>query len=268
MERLTIGTKGPQVKALQTLLNFWMLPPVNYRTRPALPRLLEDGMFGPVTRDRLRDFQRTRGLIDNGEADFPTQLQLQPWASLHGEFLIRPLRLGGSTAAPASGKKPDDDGWRVAITNSGSTEETIWTSGDTKSKVEGNYKIGAEGTFPSLYILNPWRIAISAEYASPSGGLEAKMKFGLQDWRTKGPASLSPYFALSAETERLRNLSGKGLAGVEIGLQLTKPKTKPEVTVKVDVSAGARLFIIGDKDNQKPRWSVPLEQSFGFEVKF
>ena len=49
MDKLKIGSKGPKVKQLQLTLNAWMLPPYNRLIYPVLPRLRDDGLFGPVT---------------------------------------------------------------------------------------------------------------------------------------------------------------------------------------------------------------------------
>jgi peptidoglycan hydrolase-like protein with peptidoglycan-binding domain len=56
---LAIGSIGPQVRELQGFLN--LLP-------TALPRLAPDAQFGPKTRGRVQEFQRTNNLVPDGIA--------------------------------------------------------------------------------------------------------------------------------------------------------------------------------------------------------
>jgi peptidoglycan hydrolase-like protein with peptidoglycan-binding domain len=56
---LTIGIMGRDVFLLQEKLN--ASPPT------ALPLIDVDGFFGPVTLDRVKEFQRNNRLIDDGE---------------------------------------------------------------------------------------------------------------------------------------------------------------------------------------------------------
>jgi peptidoglycan hydrolase-like protein with peptidoglycan-binding domain len=55
---LTQGSTGPAVRQVQEALN---------KTGPsALPKLKEDGIFGPKTRARVVEFQKSRGLVPDG----------------------------------------------------------------------------------------------------------------------------------------------------------------------------------------------------------
>ncbi|MCL4796776.1 MAG: peptidoglycan-binding protein [Bryobacteraceae bacterium] len=54
---LSIGARGPAVVVLQTALN---------KAMPALPPLVPDGAFGPATRSRVVEFQRSRRLSPDG----------------------------------------------------------------------------------------------------------------------------------------------------------------------------------------------------------
>ena len=56
--RLSIGCFGPQVKELQTRLNYY--PPTK------LPPLNADGNFGPKTMARVQEYQRNTGLLPDG----------------------------------------------------------------------------------------------------------------------------------------------------------------------------------------------------------
>ncbi len=63
---LTIGSSGQKVLQLQEQLNRIAQ---NY---PALPIIVEDGIFGSATADSVRTFQRIFGLPANGIVDYPT----------------------------------------------------------------------------------------------------------------------------------------------------------------------------------------------------
>lgn len=56
---LKVGDTGPQVEALQRVLNAWY---------PSLPALVVDGDFGPATEARVRYFQERAGLDVDGVA--------------------------------------------------------------------------------------------------------------------------------------------------------------------------------------------------------
>jgi len=63
---LTEGASGQKVLQMQEQLNRIAQ---NY---PALPRISEDGIFGPATEEAVREFQSIFGLPANGIVDYPT----------------------------------------------------------------------------------------------------------------------------------------------------------------------------------------------------
>ena len=63
---LTIGSTGDKVRQIQQQLNRIAQ---NY---PAIPRIAEDGIFGPATANAVRTFQRVFGLAPTGIVDYPT----------------------------------------------------------------------------------------------------------------------------------------------------------------------------------------------------
>lgn len=63
---LTIGVSGPKVLQLQRQINRIAQ---NY---PALPKVSEDGIFGPATANSVRIFQRIFNLPQSGIVDYPT----------------------------------------------------------------------------------------------------------------------------------------------------------------------------------------------------
>lgn len=63
---LTVGSSGQKVLQLQEQLNRIAQ---NY---PALPMIVEDGIFGSATANAVRIFQRIFGLPANGIVDYPT----------------------------------------------------------------------------------------------------------------------------------------------------------------------------------------------------
>lgn len=63
---LTIGSSGQKVLQLQEQLNRIAQ---NY---PALPIIVEDGIYGSATADSVRTFQRVFGLPATGIVDYPT----------------------------------------------------------------------------------------------------------------------------------------------------------------------------------------------------
>jgi mannan endo-1,4-beta-mannosidase len=69
-QTLTLGSNAPDVTLLQTTLN--------NRPPTALPPLLVDGNFGPVTLKRVKEFQRNNALPANGLVDSVTWAKLLP----------------------------------------------------------------------------------------------------------------------------------------------------------------------------------------------
>lgn len=63
---LTVGSSGQKVLQMQQQLNRIAQ---NY---PAIPRIAEDGIFGPATANAVRTFQRVFGLAPTGIVDYPT----------------------------------------------------------------------------------------------------------------------------------------------------------------------------------------------------
>lgn len=69
------GSRGPTVADLQRKLNAWAT-----QSSVAVPLLVEDGHYGPVTAARVRAFQQSVGLAADGIAGPQTQQQLQRFA--------------------------------------------------------------------------------------------------------------------------------------------------------------------------------------------
>jgi mannan endo-1,4-beta-mannosidase len=69
-QTLTLGSNAPDVPLLQTTLN--------NRPPTALPLLLVDGNFGPVTLQRVQEFQSNNALLANGLVDSITWGKLLP----------------------------------------------------------------------------------------------------------------------------------------------------------------------------------------------
>ncbi len=65
-EDLTVGSSGQKVMQLQEQLN------AISRNYPAIPRIAEDGLFGPATKAAVATFQSVFGLPANGVVDYPT----------------------------------------------------------------------------------------------------------------------------------------------------------------------------------------------------
>ena len=63
---LTVGSSGQKVLQMQQQLNRIAQ---NY---PAIPRIAEDGIFGPATANAVHTFQRVFGLAPTGIVDYPT----------------------------------------------------------------------------------------------------------------------------------------------------------------------------------------------------
>jgi peptidoglycan hydrolase-like protein with peptidoglycan-binding domain len=66
--RLQIGSQGRDVVEIQTDLNIIGMPFMAYGTDPPsrLPQLKIDGLYGPLTDRRVREFQRDRDLVSDG----------------------------------------------------------------------------------------------------------------------------------------------------------------------------------------------------------
>ncbi len=65
-EDLTVGSSGQKVLQMQEQLN------AIARSYPAIPRIAEDGQFGPATKAAVATFQSIFGLPANGVVDYPT----------------------------------------------------------------------------------------------------------------------------------------------------------------------------------------------------
>lgn len=70
-QMLSIGSSGPEVKKLQSRLNFH--PPTS------LPFLVVDGMFGPKTFARVKEFQGNNALVVDGIVGPKTWAKLPPF---------------------------------------------------------------------------------------------------------------------------------------------------------------------------------------------
>src|ERR1700694_6196781 len=81
MQRLRIRSLGPDVRRVQQTLNGCMLPPINRFASPAMPRLVEDGVFGPKTRAMVCEFQRLNGVRVDGIVGPVTSYLLFPYIS-------------------------------------------------------------------------------------------------------------------------------------------------------------------------------------------
>ena len=83
------GATGPAVVELQRRLNGWIA------TSRAVPRLAQDGIFGPRTDAAVRAYQRARGLAVDGIVGPRT------WAALVGARAPAPARRTPATTPPA-----------------------------------------------------------------------------------------------------------------------------------------------------------------------
>jgi hypothetical protein len=92
---LAFGARGPAVVVLQTALN---------KAMPASPPLVPDGAFGPATRSRVIEFQRSRGLTPDGIVGPKT------WAALGG------AAVGGPPAPPGFPPPPVPPGQSLPAT--------------------------------------------------------------------------------------------------------------------------------------------------------
>ena len=65
---LSFGMTGTDVRNLQAALNYHLRPPNPPHTPPGNPRppLATDGVFGPLTDARIKEFQRLNDLVDDG----------------------------------------------------------------------------------------------------------------------------------------------------------------------------------------------------------
>lgn len=68
---LDTGANGAKVRQMQDQLN------TIAKTYPALPSLTVDGIYGPKTKEAVRDFQSVFGLPATGVTDYPTWYKIQ-----------------------------------------------------------------------------------------------------------------------------------------------------------------------------------------------
>ena len=67
---LGIGSKGTPVRTIQNQLN------AISNSYPAIPKVPEDGIYGPATAEAVRTFQRIFGLPQTGVVDFKTWYEI------------------------------------------------------------------------------------------------------------------------------------------------------------------------------------------------
>ena len=84
MTLLQVGSRGPQVAELQTLLN---------RKPTRLPLLFGDGIFGPKTRARVIEFQKDSGLKADGIVGDLTMAKLRNGVRPGGEIDLQAVML-------------------------------------------------------------------------------------------------------------------------------------------------------------------------------
>lgn len=68
---LNIGSSGNKVRQIQEQLN------VIAEAYPALPTINADGIYGPATKEAVREFQNVFGLPQTGITDYPTWYKIQ-----------------------------------------------------------------------------------------------------------------------------------------------------------------------------------------------
>ena len=273
MEKLKIGHKGSHVKRLQLLLNTWMLPPYNYLFRPALPRLREDGSFGPITQERLRGFQKYRFIPQTGEADYPTILMLHPWTTLKLDLEYKVPRLSDRPLfepVPPLRKSGKFD-LNLEFTDSWGMEKNVVVSKDSKTE-DKNWEfkrtLEAEIKIASIGLLKPAELTVSGAFTPVGSGIEAKAKLKWEDLWEIGPVHLSPYSSFSAESDAFRNFAIKPSLGAELKLDLFTLKNGSKGSLELDGGFGVRKFLLQDTDDHKPTWSVPFEGSALFKIEF
>lgn len=86
---LRMGSRGEEVRLLQTLLNRALRPG---------PNLVVDGVFGPRTYQAVASFQRQQGLLADGMAGASTWTALEPFGV--GNSSVAPSPSGGSETFP------------------------------------------------------------------------------------------------------------------------------------------------------------------------
>jgi len=115
LRNLSVGTSGPDVKAVQDALNTW----------GADPALNPDGQFGRHTLEAVQDFQRKHGLKDDGVVGRKTRVALFPvgvaTVTIYGMRLrlpdfssLRP-KPGRPTLLPGTLKLNPTLGWNAQI---------------------------------------------------------------------------------------------------------------------------------------------------------
>ena len=67
---LEIGSQGTTVRTIQNQLN------AISNSYPAIPKVAEDGIYGPATAEAVRTFQKIFGLPQTGVVDFKTWYEI------------------------------------------------------------------------------------------------------------------------------------------------------------------------------------------------
>lgn len=276
LENLRIGCCGLRTKHLQLTLNAWMMPPYNRFIYPALPKLRDDGLFGPVTQERLCKFQRFRLVPESGEVDFPTLLALNPVTKF--KIDLRPtgrsLKLTGEnplwkgvpplpekSAPPSSGK---EDGPKVELSTA--FGRTLWKSGVVEP---GDYDFTTKQVFEaeiaSYTLRGPLKLGLLGAFTPESGGLEGSVQLSLEDVLKKGPFAVTPNFTFGVESERFRNLVPKLSLGLEVGFDVPRI---PGATLSLGTGVGAAVEFPLTGDDRKSTFTVPLDMNLNFQYKF
>ncbi len=159
MQFLRSGSSGPDVTRIQKALNGRMLPPINPFTRPALDRLVEDGIFGPKTQAMVKEFQRLNEIQIDGIVGQDTSYLLFPYltfsAGMRGQGRV--IGKQGLSASPQPARRLSANPPLLASpVQTGGAKAKGPPSGGGKAEEEDGFTLNLEISQGIKHDFKPW----------------------------------------------------------------------------------------------------------------
>lgn len=154
---LTRGSRGPEVRNLQRVLNAWY---------PSQTSLAEDGIYGPKTADRVRYLQERAGLVVDGIAG-PKTLGTLNMSAAPASVSQEPTSTGGNGSVESSSQ--DSASSAESSNQSASSAETSNQESASSAETSDN-DTEAQSSAAEGAVVSPTSGQVTSSYGSRSGG--------------------------------------------------------------------------------------------------
>jgi hypothetical protein len=249
MSRLLMeGSVSPDVKRVQDALNRRMVGPHNTFTRPPLPLLVVDGIFGPKTKAMVQAFQTINQIKADGIAGPVTRLHLFPYLKVDGALAGRGTFDEGRTSAPSQRARRPTSSLAFQLTGAGEPKDEPSGPFVFELQVGRGIEVPIRRPWPPSFgpadqtvsieatILRIPKLELSGELqaskpltpkSTDAWSWEGSVKVSYEPLPKLGPITpLSPFFQLSTSALPVA-------AGVETKLEILNDLLELEVETKV-----------------------------------